>query len=63
MKFKTFRKAYKKAEDSKEHMFTIDGLEFLTTYAKYVIEYLKSRGAREETEISFSQDNEVNMEG
>lgn len=42
-KFDRFLIAYKRAVDQKKDSFLFDGQEYLTSYAKYVIEYLKSK--------------------
>lgn len=39
-KIKKLKKVYQEAKDNKQETFIFDGGEFLTTYAKYVIEYL-----------------------
>jgi hypothetical protein len=36
-------KAHKQAVDQKKDSFLFDGQEYLTSYAKYIIEYLKSK--------------------
>lgn len=38
--FKDLKKAYKKAVETKADTFTIGTYEFLTNYAKYLIQYL-----------------------
>jgi hypothetical protein len=42
-KFKRFEKAYQKAVKLNAIMFVFDRHEFLTTYGKYLVEYLKGR--------------------
>jgi len=37
---KDLRKAHAKAERDREKTFKIDGFEFLTKYAKYLLEYI-----------------------
>ena len=39
---KRFKRKYKKAMEAKEEAFVFNGKDFLTGYAKYVIEYLDS---------------------
>lgn len=39
---KDLKKEYKKADANKTETFTIDGYEFYTPYAKYLLEYLES---------------------
>jgi len=38
--FKLFKDAYQKAENAEDEMFTFDGRQYVTNYAKYLIEYL-----------------------
>jgi len=38
--YKELKSAYKKAVETKEEQFIFNGHEFLTNYAKYVLEYL-----------------------
>jgi hypothetical protein len=38
--FERFKIAHKKAVDEKRESFMFDGNEFITNYAKYLIEYL-----------------------
>jgi hypothetical protein len=40
-KLKLFKAAYAKAVEAKQDSFWFEGHEFLTSYAKYVIEYLE----------------------
>lgn len=42
-KFKLFKKAYAHARELKRGSFVFDDNEFLTDYAKYVIEYLEPK--------------------
>ena len=39
--YQKFKKEYQNAVNSKKQIFIFDGIEFLTDYAKYVIEYIK----------------------
>lgn len=41
--FKNFKKEYNLAVENNQEMFVFDGNDFLTSYAKYVIEYLKTK--------------------
>ena len=41
--FKKFRARYNEAIEKKEIQFTFEGNEYLTSYAKYVIEYLEPK--------------------
>lgn len=41
--FKSFKQKYNKAVENKQEIFIFDNHEFLTSYAKYVIEYINSR--------------------
>lgn len=41
--FQKFKKAYEKAVSQGEKVFVFDGREYLTNYAKYLIEFLKQR--------------------
>lgn len=41
--FKNFKKEYNSAVKNNQEMFVFDGNDFLTSYAKYVIEYLKTK--------------------
>ena len=41
--FKNFKSEYNSAVENKLEMFVFEGNEFLTSYAKYVVEYLKSK--------------------
>ena len=38
--YKELKSAYKKAVETKKEQFVFNGHEFLTNYAKYVLEYL-----------------------
>lgn len=38
---KKLEKRYKEAVKKKEDVFTFDGHEFVTNYAKYLLQYLK----------------------
>lgn len=39
----TFKKSYELALENNLEIFTFNGHEFLTSYAKYLIEYLESK--------------------
>jgi hypothetical protein len=41
--FKNFKTEYNSAVKNNHEMFVFDGNDFLTSYAKYVIEYLKTK--------------------
>jgi len=41
--FKAFRKRYNEAIRDSENSFMFEGNEYLTSYAKYVIEYLEPK--------------------
>jgi hypothetical protein len=41
--FKNFKTDYNSAVENNHEMFVFDGNDFLTSYAKYVIEYLKTK--------------------
>ena len=41
--FKNFKSDYNSAVENNQEMFVFDGNDFLTSYAKYVIEYLKTK--------------------
>lgn len=41
--FKNFKSEYNSAVKNGVEIFTFEGHEFLTSYAKYMIEYLKSK--------------------
>ncbi len=41
-----FRGAYKEATEAETEQFTFDGNEFVTMYAKYLIEYLEAQFMR-----------------
>jgi dihydrofolate reductase len=41
--FKNFKTEYNSAIENEKQMFVFGGNEFLTSYAKYVIEYLKTK--------------------
>jgi len=41
--FKNFKTDYNSAVKNNQEMFVFDGNDFLTSYAKYVIEYLKTK--------------------
>lgn len=41
--FERFKIAYGKAVEEKRESFFFDGNEYLTSYAKYLIEYLKTK--------------------
>lgn len=41
-KFKKFKKAFKEADKSNQKIFVFEDKEILTTYARYLIEYLSS---------------------
>ena len=40
---KRFKKEYQKAVSNKSDLFTFDGNEFVTGYAKYLLEYLEMK--------------------
>jgi hypothetical protein len=40
--YQRFKSEYQNAVNSKKQIFIFDGIEFLTDYAKYMIEYLKA---------------------
>lgn len=42
-KLKDLKRHYKKAVEDNKESFIFNGDEYLTSYAKYVIEYLESR--------------------
>lgn len=42
-KLKRLMVAYEKAVHNNKNSFWFDGCEYLTSYAKYVIEYLKTK--------------------
>lgn len=42
-KLERLKAAYKKAVENGKESFFFDGQEYLTTYAKYVIEYFKTK--------------------
>lgn len=42
-KLKDLKRHYKKALEAKKETFIFNGDEYLTSYAKYVIEYLESQ--------------------
>lgn len=50
---KQLRDAYKKACDDKMASFILDGHEFLTLYAKYLLEYLIMCKYSDSEEINF----------
>jgi len=41
--YQRLKKEYQKSVDNNIEMFIFDGHELLTAYAKYLIEYLKSK--------------------
>jgi hypothetical protein len=41
-KFKKFKKAFKEADKANQKIFVFEDKEILTTYARYLIEYLSS---------------------
>lgn len=41
---RAFRDAYEKARDAGQEQFTFAGNEVLLSYARYMVEYLKSKG-------------------
>jgi hypothetical protein len=41
--FKKFKLKYKSAVENNQEMFVFEGNDFLTSYAKYVIEYIKTK--------------------
>ena len=41
--YQRLKKEYQKSVDNKIEVFIFDGHELLTAYAKYMIEYLKSK--------------------
>lgn len=43
-KVRRFRRAYKKAVADKADIFVFEGLRFVPSYAKYLLEYLDSVG-------------------
>ena len=40
---KQFKKAYKKAVENEDLLFTFKGREVLVTFAKYVLEYVENK--------------------
>jgi hypothetical protein len=41
--FKNFKKEYNSSVENNKEMFVFEGNEFLTSYAKYVVEYLTTQ--------------------
>lgn len=41
--FQNFKNQYETSVKNNEEMFVFDGNDFLTSYAKYVIEYLRPK--------------------
>ena len=41
--FRQFKIAYKEASEAKNHLFVFRGEEFLTDYAKYLIQHLETQ--------------------
>lgn len=41
--YKNFKKEYNSAVENNQEMFVFEDYEYLTSYAKYVIEYLKTK--------------------
>lgn len=54
MKFGTFKKKYADAVKSGDKQFMVEGRVVLTSYAKYMIEYLKMRKVRDNQDITFT---------
>lgn len=50
MKIEELRSAYEKARTCNRESFKLDGKEFFTDYAKYLLEYLDGIG---QTEVNF----------
>jgi len=50
--FKYLKKAYNKAVEEKKETFSIDELVFLTSYAKYAIEFLNMSKVDDKVELS-----------
>lgn len=54
MKFKELKRAYKKAVAEKKDVFSLEGHLLVIGYAKYLIQYLTSQGAKDDTEIELT---------
>jgi TRAP-type C4-dicarboxylate transport system substrate-binding protein len=52
MKFRELKKEYQKAVKENAQTFSIEGHLLVVGYAKYLIEYLTSKGVKDTTDIS-----------
>ena len=55
VKVKAIKKAYKHASEFNLQSFEVEGLIFLTSYAKYLLEYIKQRGIKDDEIIELEQ--------
>jgi hypothetical protein len=60
---KDLRKAYEKAVREGKDTFSIDGYDFVTGYAKYLLEYLKMRGIPDDKVLKTFITQDRNGEG
>lgn len=53
LKFKEFKKAYKEAVKNKQVKFKVKNEEFITTFAKYLIEHLNNLNKKDNDSFEF----------
>jgi hypothetical protein len=54
MKFRELKKEYQKAVNENVKTFSIEGHLLVVGYAKYLIEYLTSKGVKDSTDIALT---------
>lgn len=55
MKLKKIKQAYNNAIKLNQETFFVDGMEFLVSYVKYLIQYLEMQGLKNNDEINFER--------
>lgn len=53
MELKDLKKKYKQAEESGDSTFTLEGREIVTNFAKYLIQHLENKGAKDTTNLEW----------
>lgn len=57
VKLKELKASYQKAVKNNDECFKLKDLEFLTSYAKYLLEYLENKKVKDEDYINLEQKN------